>query len=164
MNWYAFKTQPVRELLAVQHLENQEFEVLMPMMKTTVRRNKRLQDTRTPLFPGYGFVRFDGSIRNWRSINATRGVSYLIAKQDRPSPLDDDVIASICALVEGDGAVSFRHVLKPGDTVEFTSGPFARQIGKLTKMDKNGRIEVLLKLVSGAFAIRTDSATILPVA
>ena len=102
--WYVYKAQAGREALAEQHLVNQAFKVFSPKLKVTRRTGGRLTDAIRPLFSGYGFVAFDGSARRWRSINGTRGVSYLICSSDRPLPVPADFMDGLIRL-SGEGGV-----------------------------------------------------------
>jgi transcriptional antiterminator RfaH len=165
-SWYVYKAQTGREALAEQHLRNQEFRVFAPKLKVTRRTAGRLVDTIKPLFSGYGFVSFDGSAGHWRSINGTRGVSYLICGGGRPVAVPDDFMAGLIRLAgEGDviamNGAQMCERLKPGDSVELVQGPFAGQVGKLVRMNASGRIRVLLSALNGGIAVETRAASVI---
>jgi len=165
--WYVYKAQAGRETLAEQHLVNQAFKVFSPKLKVTRRTGGRLTDAIRPLFSGYGFVAFDGSARRWRSINGTRGVSYLICSSDRPLPVPADFMDGLIRLSGEGGVIAMNNAqlcerLKPGDTVELVSGPFAGQVGELVRMNASGRIRVLLSALNGGLAVETRAGSVIP--
>lgn len=165
--WYVYKAQAGREALAEQHLVNQAFKVFSPKLKVTRRTGGRLTDAIRPLFSGYGFVSFDGSARRWRSINGTRGVSYLICSSDRPLPVPADFMDGLIRLSGEGGVIAMNNAqlcerLKPGDTVELVSGPFAGQVGELVRMNASGRIRVLLSALNGGLAVETRAGSVIP--
>ena len=165
--WYVYKAQAGREALAEQHLVNQAFKVFSPKLKVTRRTGGRLTDAIRPLFAGYGFVAFDGSARRWRSINGTRGVSYLICSSDRPLPVPADFMDGLIRLSGEGGVIAMNNAqlcerLKPGDTVELVSGPFAGQVGELVRMNASGRIRVLLSALNGGLAVETRAGSVIP--
>ena len=165
--WYVYKAQAGREALAEQHLVNQAFKVFSPKLKVTRRTGGRLTDAIRPLFSGYGFVAFDGSARRWRSINGTRGVSYLICSSDRPLPVPADFMDGLIRLSGEGGVIAMNNAqlcerLKPGDTVELVSGPFAGQVGELVRMNASGRIRVLLSALNGGLAVETRAGSVIP--
>lgn len=161
-NWFVVATQPNRENVATAHLLNQGFEVFLPARRSTLRRNRRLETGRSPLFPGYLFVSFDGSPASVRSINGTRGVKYLLLSGKSPSPLPDGFVDTLLANLHDDGTVSHRLVMNPGDRIQIASGPLVHQIGELLNMDERGRVKVLLELLSGKVAVATEAANLLP--
>lgn len=161
-NWYVFVAQPHREQIAVKHLQNQSFEVFLPTTLKPVRHARKTRIKAAPLFPGYGFVSFDKKLDFWRSINATRGVKYLITGNEIPTPVPTQFISMLRSLADEDGVVSFENVLKPGDRVRIATGPFVNHIGKLAKLDRKGRVEVLLALLCGEVQVKMLASNLVP--
>ena len=69
-NWYLVKTKPRQEKIAIQNLENQNYETFCPIAQI----NNRL----VVIFPGYLFVQLNEKIQNWSPINSTKGVSHFV--------------------------------------------------------------------------------------
>ncbi len=162
IKWYVFVTQTHKEQLAVEQLQAQSFDVFLPMhLRTVLHARKRLTKS-VPLFPGYGFVGFNRELDSWRSINGTRGVKYLISQNERPTPIPCEVISSLKYLEDEEGLVSFESCLKPGDKVCFIAGPFFGLIGKLSNVDRKGRVEILLKMLNGEVQVKTHARNLQP--
>src|SRR3546814_9952853 len=82
--WFAVYTQPHKELLAAQHLRNQDFEVYLPQYQKLSRRAGKAPGViAAPLFPRYLFAGIDTETQRWRSVNGTRGVLGLVMFGER---------------------------------------------------------------------------------
>jgi len=155
-HWYVFATQTRRETTALRHLQNQGFHCFVPMF---LKSNKSVYNSTprpVPLFPGYGFVKFDRELENWLPINSTRGIKYLLTCSDRPIPIPSSVVSSLIDQVDENGLVSFESVFKIGDKIRFNSGAFTGHVGKLEKLDDKGRVQVLLKLLARDILVKTS--------
>ncbi len=162
LNWYVFVTQPNKEYLAVEQLRAQTFDVFLPMQLKTVSHARKRSTKPMPLFPGYGFVEFDCQQKPWRCINGTRGVKYLISQGELPTPVPQEVISSLKYLEDENGMVSFESRLKKNDRIRFIAGPFIGLIGKLSKVDRSGRVEILMNILSGEIPIKTSVRNLQP--
>lgn len=162
IRWYVAATKPARERVAELHLRNQAFRVFLPLRKKSVRQARRMTTQRVPLFPGYLFVQLDIGTARWRSINGTIGVKRLIAQDERPVPLPDGFIDALVANLAPDGTFDYGSRLAVGDRVELVAGPFARQVGELSRLDDRGRVCVLLNLLSGVVPVRTRVDNLVP--
>lgn len=152
--WFAVHTQPRMEATAVAHLERQGFEVFLPRIKVTRRHARRMETVIVPFFPRYGFLRLDLLRQRWRSVNGTTGVSSLVMSRDRPLPVPHGVVEAFVGALTADGVVDFEHHFEPGDPVRLIAGPFAGQIGILTRLDDKGRVEMLLSLIAGTVRLK----------
>jgi len=77
--WYLAQLKPGGLDRAVVNLARQGFDSLMPVREETRRRAGRWRTIAKPLFPGYLFVKVPAGRQDWRAINATYGVSRLVA-------------------------------------------------------------------------------------
>ena len=162
-NWYAFVTQVNKERLAVEQLQAQSFDIFLPQHLKTVSHARKRITKPAALFPGYGFVRLNRKLDSWRKINGTRGVKYLISNRDRPVPVPDEVITSLKCLQNEFGLISFGSLFAPNDNVRFVAGPFLGLIGRLSKVDQKGRVEILLQLLNSEVHVKTDAYNLQPV-
>ena len=71
---YVVATKAGRERLAARQLQNQAFDVFLPLRNKSVRHARRIITRKVPLFPGYLFVRMDIDAVRWRAVNGTIGV------------------------------------------------------------------------------------------
>jgi transcriptional antiterminator RfaH len=161
--WYVVRTLPRMEATAEAHLMRQAFDVFLPRARTTRRHARRVETVRAPLFPGYGFVRLDLARQRWSPVNGTIGVASLVMVRDRPAPVPPGIVEGLLAAVNEDGVIDLDHDYRPGDPVRLVSGPFAGELGVLLRLDRHGRVEMLLSLVNGRVRLKVTRDSLEPV-
>jgi len=122
--WYVLQTLSGQEKRAEAHLMNQNVECWFPLYT-----GRRLADGKvtslkpTPLFPGYGFARFDPEDIHTTTIKATRGVSQIVRFGERLAVMSDEQMK---ALQAGAGQVAQTCEKPPvhGDMLILESGVF----------------------------------------
>jgi transcriptional antiterminator RfaH len=120
----------------------------MPLRKQTFRRSGRWDTSLRPLFPGYLFIKVPDDRRQWRSINATYGVSRLVALEaGHPTPVDPDIVTALQARVGEHGELQPTAELEVGDHVRVLSGPLANKLAEIEVISEQNRIYVLLELM-----------------
>jgi transcriptional antiterminator RfaH len=159
--WYVAATRPREEDRAIRHLTEQGFRTFLPRIRRTVRHARRCVPRSVPLFPGYVFIYGETATR-WRSVNGTVGVLHLITHGPKPAVVEAGFVETLQETTDGDGIVNLQASLKVGDRVEFSNGPMARRIGQLVALDDRGRAAVLMELLSGKIAVRTEVRDLLP--
>lgn len=141
--WYVLQSRPRQEKRALQNLQNQGFECLLPLYpRERLRRGKRVE-VEEPLFPRYLFVHLDQINSNWYALRNTYGVTNIVRFGYIPAAVPDEVVA---AFVKCDPAD--RHLFKSGDTVNIGSGPFAGLEGIYDQDDGEQRVIILLDFMS----------------
>lgn len=161
--WYAIHVLPRMEATAEAHLKRQGFEVFVPRVRVTRRHARRIETVRAPLFPRYGFVRLDVLRQRWRSVNGTTGVASLVMTHDRPQAIPVGIVETFLAALTPDGVVDLDHGFRMGDPVRLIAGPFAGQLGVLTRLDDKGRVEMLLSLINGIVRLKVARDVLEPV-
>jgi transcriptional antiterminator RfaH len=138
--WAVARTQGQREQAALLHLERQQFEVYLPLIKT-MRRIKG-----EPLFPGYIFVRV---VDRWYSIMNTIGITHLLRSGEQPACCPDAVIDDI----RKREVMGYVELPKPpkrfqhGQRVRIVRGPFEGHFGLYDGQAPRERCFVLLSLL-----------------
>lgn len=148
--WFAVRTQPHKERLALHHLANQRFETFCPYRRAIRRIGRRSITMLEPLFPSYVFVQFNPSRERWQAINGTIGVVELVRFGADPAALPDGFIEQLQTLAGKDGEIAFDEKLKPGERVRIMGGPLDALCGTLVTAEPRKRVTVLLELLSGA--------------
>lgn len=162
--WFAVHTLPQREVQAHMHLRNQGFEVFLPQRLKTVSHARRRETRLRPLFPRYLFVQIDSCRTRWRSINGTVGVAHLVSFGDLPTPVPEGVVESLIEASDGAGVVRFETQLRAGQAVRLAAGPFAEQLGILSRLDGAGAVRVLLDIMGRRVEVKASRDFILPAA
>jgi transcriptional antiterminator RfaH len=146
--WIVVNTHPNRERLAQAHIEKQGFSAYCPMVRRRVRHARRTQEVLRALFPGYTFVAFDPHRDRWRALLSTIGVRTVVRNGERPSLLDGQFVSALRAR-EFEGAIlQSRARYEPGEHVRILGGPFDALIGEVLRHDENGRLQILLQILS----------------
>lgn len=120
--WRLIRTKSGRERMVGEQLALSLPEVLLPLLRTTVRRWGRLAKTVAPLFPCYVFARFDLG-PEYARVRYSSGVRELVRAGNEPLVVPEEIIAKLkqrCAA----GPVELPAVtLKSGDCVRIVEGP-----------------------------------------
>jgi transcriptional antiterminator RfaH len=138
----------------------QGFRPFLPLMLRTVRHARKLQTVRTPVFPGFMFIVLDLGRDRWRSVNGTFGVASLLMTQGMPEPVPHGVVEALLVDTDNSGLLRFDRGLHEGQVVRVTRGPFAQLLGRLERLDANGRVRVLLDIMGGSVPVRLDRSTL----
>lgn len=157
--WYIVHTQPNGEERARSNLERQGFEVYLPKYLKHRRHARRVEHVRRPLFPRYLFVRFDPERAQWRSINGTFGVAYLVSHGNEPTSVPDNIVDAIQTRHNNDDLVVLHSPasFEFGQELEIVEGPFAWHTGLFQRLSDNERVVLLLDLLG-----RPVSVTVSP--
>jgi len=128
-------------------LRRQKFQTFLPKHEETKRKSGRFISTVRPLFAGYIFVAFDTAKGGWRSVNSTYGVSKLVSFGDEPQQVPAELVLRLMQRCDEDGKLLPPRLLKPGDVVRLTGGPFADFVATVETINPDHRVWVLLDLM-----------------
>lgn len=129
----------------------------MPTHEETKRKAGRFITTLRPLFTGYMFVAIDTAKGGWRAINSTYGVTRLVSFGDEPQPVPLDLISRLMLRCDGGGKLLPPRILKLGDAVRISDGPFAEFVATVEKVSPDQRVWVLLDLMGQATRVAVQS-------
>lgn len=93
--WYLIQCKPRQALRALENLERQHYQCLLPMHQVERLHKGKLQVINEPLFPGYLFIHLDKLEDNWLPIRSTRGVNHIVSFGGLPTPIEDETIHEI---------------------------------------------------------------------
>jgi transcriptional antiterminator RfaH len=150
--WYVVHTLPHQEAKAEYQLFRQGFRPFVPRLQRTVRHARKLRTVKSPAFNRYLFVPLDLDVTRWTPINGTFGVARLITAHERPQPVPAGVVEALLDYTDESGVLRFDRDLQVGQVVRVISGPFAKAIGQLDRLDSNNRVKVLLNIMGGVSA------------
>ena len=144
--WFVVHTQPFKESVAQKHLMEQGFDVYLPKFKKTRRHARKVEEIMVPLFPRYVFVGIDLEVDHWRSVQGTRGVSYLLLADNQPATVPSGIILSLKDQENDDGLVAITDMIffTKGDKVRVLDGAFKDCVAIFEKMDDKARVQLLL--------------------
>jgi len=159
-NWYLIHTKIRQERVALENLERQGFACFLPLIRAEKLRRGALQVVQEPLFPRYLFIRLGTGqeSQSWAPIRSTVGVSRLVTFGQTPAKIEDELIAQL--QVKTDSAeVQLRH-FEPGEQVVVTDGPFVGVEAIYQMADAEGRVMVLLNILSKQVKMSVPPASI----
>lgn len=156
-HWYLIHTKIRQERVALDNLERQGYECFMPQTQVERVRKSSLQVVQEPLFPRYLFIRLGSGThaQSWTPIRSTLGVSRLVTFGQTPARVDHSLVNHIRTECARSDAVV--RAFNPGEAVVVTQGPFAGLDAIYQTTDGEGRVMVLLNLLSKPVAL-----TVLP--
>ncbi len=147
MNWYLLQTKPNAHVIAFENLRRQGFDVFMPFIIKTTKKNGRFLDIKSPLFPGYVFMGTSIKPIPWISINSTRGISKAVTLDGVYRSVSVHIIAGLQHRCDNDGVIQSLNDIVPGDRAKIERGPFAEFICTVEHIKDDQRAWVLIDLL-----------------
>jgi transcriptional antiterminator RfaH len=159
-NWYLIHSKIRQERVALENLELQGFECFLPLIRAEKLRRGTLQVVQEALFPRYLFIRLGTGLasQSWSPIRSTLGVSRLVTFGQTPAKIDQDLVDQLRVKSES-AEVQLRH-FEPGEAVVVTDGPFVGLEAIYQMADGEGRVMVLLNILSKPVKMRVSPASI----
>lgn len=122
----------IEKTIENRHLENQIFEVRVPMQEVTEVRNGARKSVSKKLFPGYVLVNMIMNDDTWYVVRNTRGVTGFVGPGSKPVPLTEAEMKPL-GIHTGSVTVDFEV----GDSVTVVAGIWKNTVGKVEKIDFN---------------------------
>ena len=148
-DWFLAQLKPNCANIADKNLKRQGFQTFLPMEEVTRQRNGKFVTTMRPLFPGYIFVAFDVARGFWRTVNSTYGIMQLVSFSREPKAVPPDLVSQLMLRCDAKGNLLPTKLMKPGDQVTLTKGPFANFVAEVEKITPDRRAWVLMEIMGG---------------
>jgi transcriptional antiterminator RfaH len=142
-HWFVIYTKPRQEYRALENLQQQAFEVYLPLHQSERIHRGKLHLVEEPLFKRYLFVRFDEHRSPWHTIRNTLGVSELVHSGGQPAKVPAILIQ---ALMQVQSAP--QSLFQRGETLRVTDGPFRDLQVVFEMQDGDSRALVLIELLN----------------
>ena len=98
--WYVCQTKPRQENLALRKLEEQGYQVYLPLLAVWKPHKDGWQKNDQVMFPRYAFVRCARPGQSIAPIRSTPGVTGLVSFGNVPASIDDTLVEAIRQLAE----------------------------------------------------------------
>lgn len=148
-SWFLAQLKPNCANIADKNLKRQGFNTFLPMEEETRPRNGKYVTAMRPLFPGYIFVAFDVTRGFWRTVNSTYGITRLVSLGKEPTAVPLDLVSQLMLRCDANGKLLPPKLLKPGDQVMLTKGPFANFVAEVEAIAPDRRVWVLMEIMGG---------------
>lgn len=145
--WSLIHTKPRQEVCALENLERQGFTCYLPMLLAERLRQGKLVAIHEPLFPRYLFIQL-GQSQSWSPIRSTRGVGCLVSFGNEPAKVPNELVESLQRRDAERSGKIMKPAFNPGDQVEILGGPFVGLEAVYEMNDGEGRVIVLIELMS----------------
>ncbi len=120
------------------HLENQIFEVMIPLQDVYELKNGAKKLTQRKLFPGYVLVNMIMNDETWYVVRNTRGVTGFVGPGSKPVPLTEAEMKNL-GIHTADTKVDFEE----GDSVAVIAGVWKDTLGVVSKLDYSKQIATI---------------------
>lgn len=148
-SWFLAQLKPNSAAIADKNLKRQGFKTFLPQEERTRRRGGKFVASMQPLFPGYIFVAFVAAQGSWRTVNSTYGITKLVSFGKEPAAVPLDLISQLMLRCDTQGKLLPPKLLKSGDQVTLTKGPFANFVAEVEAIAPDQRVWVLIDIMGG---------------
>ena len=157
-SWFLAQMKPNCATIAKTNLQRQGFKTFLPLEEETRQRGGKFITAMRPLFPGYIFVAFNVASGLWRRVNSTTGITRLVSFGKEPTVVPLDLVSQLMLRCDAKGKVLPPKLLKPGDQVALSTGPFANFVAEIEKIAPDRRVWVLMDIMGAQtrVAVRAD--------
>jgi transcriptional antiterminator NusG len=137
-------------------VEDQIFQVLVPMEEEIEIRNGQRQTVNRKVFPGYVLVEMAMSDESWYVVRNTPGVTSFVGSGNRPLPLDETEVKKILKQM-GVETPKFKVQYQKGQSVRVKDGPFAEFIGTIDEVNpEKNKVKVLVSIFGRETPVELD--------
>lgn len=158
VRWYVVQTQVNCEAKAAENLRRQGYDIYLPRYLKRRRHARKVDLVAKPLFPRYMFVAIDMAAQRWRSVQATIGVSRLVANGDEPAVVPLGVVRALRAREDAKGFFKLdAPAFAPGDKVRVCAGAFMDNAGLFNGMADHDRVSILLEMLGRKVRVLLDA-------
>jgi transcription antitermination factor NusG len=159
--WFALSVKPQHERSTFNALTSKGLEALLPLYRARRYWSDRIKQLDSPLFPGYVFCRFAFDRR--LAVLTTPGVTSVVGFGKTPSPVSDDEIAGILAVIAAGCPVEPWPFLRVGQRVRIEHGALAGLEGILAQAKDSWRVVLNVELLQRSIAVEINRAYVSPV-
>ncbi len=154
--WYALYTKPRCEKKVGEHLEKNEIQFYLPLIKH-YNPSRRISFM-VPLIPSYVFINIPMSHDFWyKIINSAYVVSFVNYKKI-PQPIPDYEIDSLIKVVQNvdiSESIKLNPVDITGKLVKIIEGPFAGLIGRVSFIKPNKK-KIVINIENIALSVAVE--------
>ncbi len=128
----------IEKTIENRHLENQIFEVRVPMQDVIEIKNGARKAVPKKMFPGYVLVNMIMNDDTWYVVRNTRGVTGFVGPGSKPVPLSEAEMRPLGIQVQ-----NVTCDFEVGDNVAVIAGVWKDTLGKVQKIDYNKQVATI---------------------
>jgi transcription antitermination factor NusG len=160
--WYAFYTEPRRELVVRWAIKALGFDAYVPTFRVEIRHGRKghrgikSHIEHRPAFTRYVFARFDITDDQWGAIGSVKGLLHPVTSNGQPCRIPDEMIEEVKRLESigfFDRVPSAKSRFERNDDIRVSEGVFSGLNGKFVA-DHGSSVEVLMEMLGGARPVK----------
>jgi len=156
LNWYALHCRPRHEKVVTQSLIERGVETFLPTVTEVHRWSDRKKSVQLPLFSCYVFARFAPLRADRLRVLRVGGVLGLVGSHGEGSPIPDEQIGAVRALVQGEVPWSPYPFLRIGQRVRIRGGALEGVEGILVSRNGNQTLVISVDAIQRSLAVRVE--------
>ena len=162
--WYALWTHSHCEQVVHDQLEQRGFSSFLPTVDVWSRRRGVRRLVKTPMFPGYLFLRHRMDKESYVQLLGTRGLARVLGERwDRLAEIPDSEMNPVRVAAAAQCPVLPYPYLREGQRARITRGPLTGVEGLLVESRPDRGVLVLsVHLLQRSVAISVDATTVAP--
>jgi transcription termination/antitermination protein NusG len=154
--WYAIHTRSRHEKLVVNQLGRCGFKTFLPLIREVHRWSDRRKVVQLPLFSCYAFVHMQLLPEPWYQVTQSNGVLRLVGVRGQGSPIPENQIESLRALLSSDVPYELCPFLTIGQRVRIRGGALDGIEGLLTARNGDRTLVISVQPIQRSIAVRID--------
>ncbi len=155
-HWYALQTRVHRERVVEQRLQERGVATFLPTIAEVRRWSDRKKRVEFPIFSSYLFVKLPPSRVDRLRVLCVEGVFQFVGVRGEATPIPEEQIEAVRALVKGELKWSAHPFLKIGQRVRIRSGALAGVEGILLSRAGESTLVISVDAIQRSMAVRID--------
>lgn len=155
-SWFAVQTRPRHEKKVGVGLQEKGIQNFLPLHREKRNWSDRQQWVEVPLFSHYIFVRIPLTTETRVRVLETRGVVQFAGVPGRGTPIPDEQIENLQAVVKQRVPLRAHPFISVGERVRVRGGALSGLVGVLVAINNDRSLVVSVDLIQKSVAIRID--------
>ncbi len=161
-SWYALCTRLRWEKKIESALRQHQLSTYLPLIQERHHWSDRSKTVEVPLFPGYLFVRTEGSSENRLGILQIKGVLGFAGARREGSELNESEIENLRLVLDHGSKVSSHPFLRAGQRARICSGALQGVEGVILSVNNRKKLVISVELIQRSVAITCDGYEVAP--
>lgn len=154
--WYALQTRARHEKVVAERLETRGVHTFLPTVMEVHRWSDRKKKVEVPIFSCYLFARLTPTKINRLRVLCVEGVFSFVGPRGEGSPIPDEQIEAVRAVVGSQVLCSSHPFLKIGQRVRVRSGSLDGLEGILVSRNGDSTLVISVDAIQRSLAVRVE--------
>ncbi|MGH9502210.1 MAG: UpxY family transcription antiterminator [Terriglobales bacterium] len=161
--WFAVQTRARSEKAIAERLQEQGLTTFLPLVTEVRRWSDRKKKVELPLFSCYVFVKMmAGNYDERMRVHRTSGVFGIVSMRGEATPIPDEQIDALRAVIAGQIPWSEHPFLKVGQKVRIRGGALNGVEGVLLSRDGDRSLIISVDAIQRSLSLRVEGYDVEP--